>query len=117
MIKSYGQIFENGVMSMITTPDKKYLFAANKGGRLKQISLESQEVVHDYEQIHNGQIPCLETTRHCVETTRHSKWLITGSKDMHVKRISIENREVDKDFGQVCAYPIRAMKITACSEK
>jgi WD40 repeat protein len=72
MIKDYGAIFQRGVRSIITTPDKKYIFAASYEGYLKQISPKSQEVVHDYGKIHTGSITCLETTR-------DSKWLITGS--------------------------------------
>jgi hypothetical protein len=87
------------VLSIITTPDKKYLFSASRGGHLKQISLESQPVLHDYGEIHHRSIFCLETTR-------DSKWLITWSFDKNVKRISVENREVDKDFGLACDYGI-----------
>jgi WD40 repeat protein len=96
MIKDYGVIFENdGVVSKATTLDNKYFFAASgRGGRLKQISLGSQKVVHDYGKIHDNHITCLEITR-------DSKWVITASHDQQVKRISVETREVDKDFGQV----------------
>jgi hypothetical protein len=62
---------------MTTTPDTKYLFAASEEGHLKQISLQSQQVVHDYCKIHIGLIGYLETTR-------DSKWLITGSPNSHV---------------------------------
>jgi hypothetical protein len=49
MVKDYSPIFENdGTRSMTTTPDNKYLFAGGYEGHLKQISLESQQVVHDY---------------------------------------------------------------------
>jgi WD40 repeat protein len=42
MIKDHGLIFENdGVWSMTTTSDNKWLFAAGKEGYLKQISLQS----------------------------------------------------------------------------
>jgi hypothetical protein len=95
MIKDYGIVFDNdGVFSIITTPDIKYLFAGSSvGGRLKQISLESQEVVHDYGKIHDGTIACLETTR-------DTKWLIIDSNDKHVYRISVENREVEKSLAR-----------------
>jgi WD40 repeat protein len=95
MIKDYGVIFENIVVqSIATTPDNKYLFAGSFEGHLKQISRESQRVVHDYGKIHKSWIPRLETTRDI-------KWLITVSEDNHVKRISVENRQVDKDIGRV----------------
>ena len=91
---------------MIITPDNKGLFAASSKGHLKQISLESQEVVHDFGKIHDQFIKWLETTR-------DSKWLITGSYDKHVKRISVKNKELDKDFGQVCEDGIIKIQITA----
>jgi WD40 repeat protein len=107
MTKDHGVIFEdNAIRSMITTPDNNYLFTGSFSGHLKQISLKSQQEVHDYGKIHCSEISCLQTTR-------DSKWLITGSWDFHVKRISVENREVDKDFGQVCDFRIGSMKITA----
>jgi WD40 repeat protein len=93
MTKDYGAIFENyGAQSIVITPDKKYLFATNDVGHLKQISLESREVICDYKKIHDNRINCLETTK-------DSKSLITGSYDKHVKRISVKNREVEKEFG------------------
>ncbi len=55
----------------------------------------SQEVVQDYEPIHDDSITYLETTR-------DSKWLITGSSNNYVKRFSVGNRQYDKDFGRVC---------------
>ena len=67
MIKDYDPIFECGVVSMITTPNKKWLFFASYGGHLKQISLETQQVVHDYRQIHGHQIQGHQIT--CLETT------------------------------------------------
>jgi WD40 repeat protein len=95
MIKGYVALFENdGVYSITATADNKWLFAASNKGHLKQISLESQELVHDYGKVHVTYIACLESTR-------DSKWLIIGSQDGHVKRISVENREFDKDFGKV----------------
>jgi WD40 repeat protein len=77
MVKDYGPIFELGIASITTTPDKKYLFAASYAGHLKQISIESREVVQDYGKINDEPIACLETTS-------DSKWLITGSFDGHV---------------------------------
>jgi hypothetical protein len=57
MIKDYGAIFENDTMqTIITTSDKNYLFDASGEGYLKQISLESQQVVHDYGRIHDRSI-------------------------------------------------------------
>jgi WD40 repeat protein len=77
-IKDSGAIFENyGKQSITTTPDNKWLFAAGLEGHLKQISLKTQQVVHDYGKIHDEEIIRLQTTR-------DSKWLITGSADMHV---------------------------------
>jgi hypothetical protein len=82
MIKDHGQLFHDGIRkrleapsgikSMVTTPDSKYLFAASVRGQLKQICVESQEVVHDYGKIHSSQI-------YCLQKTRDSKYLITGS--------------------------------------
>jgi hypothetical protein len=93
MIKDYGAMLENvGVESIITTADNKWLFAASNEGHMKQISLKSQQVVHDYGQIHDDGISWLEITR-------DSKWLITSSYDEHVKRISVKERQVDKDSG------------------
>jgi hypothetical protein len=77
MIKDHGKIFWDGTRLIVTTPDNKWLFAADKEGDLKQICLKSQEVVKNYGQIHGRAIACLETTR-------DSKWLITGSCDKHV---------------------------------
>jgi WD40 repeat protein len=95
MIKDYGAIFVKDLLrTIIMTPDNKWLFAASYEVHLKQISLESQQVVHDYGKIHYDPIRYLETTR-------DSKWLITGGWDGHFNRISVENRGVDKDFGQV----------------
>jgi WD40 repeat protein len=75
MIKDHGPTFEkDAVWSITTTPDNKWLFAASTGGYLKQISLESQQVAHDYGKIHDDYIRCLETTR-------DNKWLITCSYD------------------------------------
>jgi WD40 repeat protein len=92
MIKDFGEEFwGEGIRSIITTPDGKYLFAAGNHGHLKQICLESQQVVHDYGRIHNESIDCLETTR-------DSKWLFTGNPEGHLKRISVEKREVDRDL-------------------
>jgi hypothetical protein len=81
MIKDHGQLFHDGIRkkfispggikSMVTTPDSKYLFAASVRGQLKQMCIESQEVVHDYGKIHGSHISCLQTTR-------DSKYLITG---------------------------------------
>jgi WD40 repeat protein len=85
MIKDYGVVFgDGGVWSITTTPDNEWFFAASRLGHLKQMSLESQQVVHDYGKIHEHPVTCLETTR-------DSKWLITGSRDNHVRRISVEN--------------------------
>jgi hypothetical protein len=68
MIKDYGAIFGSyKVLTITTTPDNKWLFAASNEGHLKQISLESQQVVHNYGQIHD-----LGITR--LETTRDSRW-------------------------------------------
>jgi hypothetical protein len=52
---------------MTTTPDNKWLFAASREGHLKQISLKSQQEVHDYGKIHDDGINRLETTK-------DSKW-------------------------------------------
>jgi hypothetical protein len=96
LIKDYGAIFGvYGIQSTIITFDNKYLFANSTGGQLKQISLESQEIVGDYGKINNDVIRCLETSR-------DSKWVFISDDDFHVKRISVENREFDKDFGKVC---------------
>jgi hypothetical protein len=54
MIKDYGAIFEDGVLSIITTPDNVYLFAGSRGGNLRKISLRSQKVVHVYAKIYDG---------------------------------------------------------------
>jgi hypothetical protein len=110
MIIDYGPIFGDGLESITTTPDNKWLFAASTAGHLKQICLKSQKVVHDYGQIHGTSIKCLETTR-------DSKWLLTGGYDGHVKRISVKNKEVDKDFGEVTHSQISSMKITPDNEK
>jgi hypothetical protein len=67
MVKDYGPIFKCGIDSITTTPDKKWLFAASTKEDLKQICIESQEVVHDYGRIHDEPIACLGTTR-------DSKW-------------------------------------------
>jgi WD40 repeat protein len=80
MIKHHGQVFEGeGVQSITTTLDNKYLFAGSNRGNLKQINLdlEGQEIVSHYPKIHDNAITCLETTR-------DSKWLFTGSYDKHV---------------------------------
>jgi hypothetical protein len=64
MIKEYGPIFGNyGRLSITTSPDNKWLFAASNGGHLKQVSLEGRHVVHHYGKIHDSPIRCLETTR------------------------------------------------------
>jgi WD40 repeat protein len=112
MIKAYRNIFgDEGVQSIITTPDNRWLFASNTNeGRLKQISLESQDLVRDYGKIHKKEITCLQTTR-------DSKWLITGSWDMQVKKISVENSQVDTNFVHVGDFPIMSMKITADGQK
>jgi hypothetical protein len=55
MIKDYGPLFGLGIGSMITTPDNKYLFAGSDR-YLKQVCLESKQVVHDYGQIHVREI-------------------------------------------------------------
>jgi hypothetical protein len=60
MIKDYGPIFgATGVLSIITTPDNKHLFAGSTGGHLKHICLDSQELVRDYGKIHENFIYCL----------------------------------------------------------
>jgi WD40 repeat protein len=109
MIKDYGPILGESLESITTTPDNKWLFAASPEGHLKQISLESQKVVHDYGLIHSRTIKCLETTR-------DSKWLFTGGYDGQVKRISVKNKKVNKDFGEV-THTITSMKITPDNEK
>jgi WD40 repeat protein len=49
MIKGQGAILErDGVWSITTTPDNKWLFAAINKWHLKQIYLEIQEVVHEF---------------------------------------------------------------------
>jgi WD40 repeat protein len=64
MIKDYGAILKRDrVWSITTTPENKWLFAASNKRHLKQISLESQEVVHDYWKIDDDSFGCLETTR------------------------------------------------------
>jgi hypothetical protein len=111
MIKDYGAIFQNdGVASIITTPDNKYLFVGSTLGYLKQICLESQEIVHNYWGIHGNWITCLQTTR-------DSKYVITDGNYGCVKRVSIEKRVVEKDFGRVFADGITAMKISPGGEK
>jgi hypothetical protein len=113
MLKDYGVIFKyDGVLSIATTLDKKWLFACSGGGgTLKQISLGSQQLVHDHGEIHRDRISYLETTR-------DSEWLINSSLDNHVKRISVGKREFDTDFGRICDSSIMvSMKITADDEK
>jgi hypothetical protein len=95
---------------MTITPDNNYLFADNGQSILKQISLESQQVVHNYGGILTGLIQCFESTR-------DSKWLITCNWDGHVKRISVQKRKLDKVLGQFSSFPIKTMKITADDEK
>ena len=56
-IIQYPNLFQRGgISSMVTSPDKKYLFVGESGGdgcgSLKQICIESQQVVHDYGIIH-----------------------------------------------------------------
>jgi WD40 repeat protein len=111
MIKAYGPIFENDFVLQITlTPDNKWLFAASIEGHLKQYSLRSQKLIHDYGQIHGERIGCLVTTR-------DSKWLIT-SVENHVRRISVKNRKIKKDFGQIHDNRgITNMQITAKGKK
>jgi hypothetical protein len=109
MIKDYSALIRHGIWSMITTPDGKYLFAGGDFGKLMQICVESLEVVHDYGQVQDDHISCLQTTR-------DSKYVITGA-GMRVKRISIEDRAVDKDFGPVCPDYITAMKISGDQDK
>jgi WD40 repeat protein len=98
-----------GVAKITTTLDNKFLFAASNGGCLKQISLESQEVVHDYGQIHAHDITGLESTR-------DSKWLITRGYDNRVKRISVENRELE-NLGDITNQLMTAMKIAADGDR
>jgi WD40 repeat protein len=111
MIKAYGPIFENDIVLQITlTPDNEWLFAASWKGHLKQYSLRSQKLIHDYGQIHGERIGCLVTTR-------DSKWLIT-SVENHVRRISVKNRKIKKDFGQIHDHSrITNMQITAKGKK
>ena len=109
MIKHYHQLLEDGISSLITTHDSKYLFAGGKRGQLKQICLESQELVHDYGKIYNSDI-------YQLQTTRDSKYVISGG-GKRVTRISIKNRDVEEEFGRVCYSKIWAMKISADQEK
>ena len=74
MIKDYGIISEGGVTRIITTPDNKWLFVVTGKGEIKQISLESQEVAHDYVKIFDHSLWGLETTS-------DSKCLITSGKE------------------------------------
>jgi WD40 repeat protein len=119
MIIDYGRNF--GFESIITTPDNKWLFASCREGYLMQICLKSQQVVHDYGQIHDQDlepfIGGVYSSIRCFETTRDSKWLFTGGIDGHVKRISVENRAVDQDFWKVCEHWVLSMKITPDNEK
>jgi hypothetical protein len=85
MIKHYSALSENGIASMATTPDSKYLFAGSDTGNLQQICVESQEVVHDYGKIHYD---CISN----MQTTTDSKYVIIVSLDKHIMRVSIENR-------------------------
>jgi hypothetical protein len=62
------------------------------------MSIESQQIVHDYGKIHDddakhyGCSPPKERDGiACLETTSDNKWLIIRGDDKHVKRISIEN--------------------------
>jgi hypothetical protein len=117
MIKVYGPMFENGPMhdhgvaSMTTTADNEWLFVAGKRGHLKQISLASQEVVHDYGKIQYVGIECLESTR-------DSKWLIFASYwASEAKKILIEHRVDDKDFFEGYFRNINAIKITTDGKK
>ena len=110
MIKDYGPINQNGTDNIILTPDSEWLFATGKEGQLKQYSLRSQKLIHDYGIIHGTRIGLLQTTK-------DSDWLITSSYN-NVYRVSIENRQVDKDFGQVFDNRgITAMKLTVDSKK
>jgi WD40 repeat protein len=112
MIKDHGRIFKHdGVQTITTTPDTKWLFAASPEGHLKQIRLDGHEEVKDYGDIYNGH----HIT--CLEKTRDSKWLFTGSYDGHVKRINVKYRKEDKDIGRVCDDRICRMKITPDEEK
>jgi WD40 repeat protein len=109
MTKDFGEIFGDGVFAITLTPDNKWLFAATHRGHLKQICLETQEVVMDFGRVHMKHVTCFETTS-------DSKWLISGGLDRGIKRISVENKEVDKVLVQGFDM-FTSLKITADGEK
>ena len=109
VIKLYRRLFDGGVMSLITTPDNKFLFAAGTYD-VKQINVESKKVVHHYKGIHDEEIICMQTTG-------DSKYVLTGSFDRRVKRISVNDRAVEKDYGRVSDLYITAMTISADEKK
>jgi WD40 repeat protein len=97
VIRDYGDFLPPQITSIALTPYGKYLFAGTRNGSIKQICLETQKLVHDYCQVHDQIISCLQITR-------DSKYLVSAGHDTSVQKISITDKAVVEYFANVSRF-------------
>ena len=94
------------MMTAITpTVDKKYLFVGDDSGYLKQISLRTQRLIHDYGKPGN--------IIYSAATTSDNKYLFVNFCDL-VSQYQIDSREVVKDY--IFDLDILSIKVTPDSK-
>jgi len=96
---------KSGIGSMTLTMNCEAMFISDLNGYVKQINLESEEILVDYGKIHLRSV-----LQMCVSSC--NRFLYTSDIRGNLKVFSTENGEVVKDFGKVHQGQIWAMSLT-----
>lgn len=73
LINNWGKIHNGTVHSIVTTPNKKYLFTSTSLSYLKQFCLSSFTMIKNYGKIHEGKV-------FSIETSADSEFLFTSDQ-------------------------------------
>lgn len=79
---------------MCVSGDNRYLFTSDKFGDVKQIDIESKEIVHEYNKAHPSLVLAMKATN-------DGKYLFSTCKDGHMKKLDIANKDYSYDFGRI----------------
>ena len=92
-----------------STPNCKYLFTCNWEGVLQQYTLSTYKLIHNYGQIHQGEIQS-------IIATSDSKYLFTSDSYGHVKQFNISEKKLVKDYGKIHEGSIFSITVTNDNE-
>ena len=100
LIKNYSGLRENGyvkaegIFSIVTTFDSKYLIIGHKDGFVAQVCIESQKVIKQYS---NG----VKQEISSMAMLKNDEYVMLGYSNGFIKKVSINNNECLQSYGPI----------------